>query len=76
MYLHTFYECIEKNVASRVRITVFCLRFAALVDEILQEVCLLEFASSIFTMCLPEYYCIVVRKYMLLISNEEFYDTY
>lgn len=35
-------------------------RFSVAVEEILQEVCLLEFVSSIFTMCLPEYYCIVV----------------
>lgn len=46
---------------SNLQAMTICFRFCALVNEILQEVCLLEFASSIFTMCLPEYYCIVVR---------------
>lgn len=46
---------------SNLQAMTICFRFCTLVNEILQEVCLLEFASSIFTMCLPEYYCIVVR---------------
>lgn len=50
------------------QVTTVYFRYSAVVEEILQEVCLLEFVSSVFTMCLPEYYCIVVRyKYMLLI---------
>ncbi|XP_032669637.1 odorant receptor 4-like isoform X2 [Odontomachus brunneus] len=50
---------INQRIATIVKSHVRVLRFAILVDEILQEVCLLEFASSIFTMCLPEYFCIV-----------------
>ncbi|XP_019699227.1 odorant receptor 4-like [Harpegnathos saltator] len=50
---------INQRIAIIVKSHVRVLRFAALVEEILQEVCLLEFASSIFTMCLPEYFCIV-----------------
>ncbi|XP_014476876.1 PREDICTED: odorant receptor 4-like [Dinoponera quadriceps] len=50
---------VNKRIAAIVKSHVRVLRFAALVDEILQEVCLLEFISSVFTMCLPEYFCIV-----------------
>jgi len=32
-----------------------------MVEEVLQEVCLVEFTSSVCTICLLEYYCIVVR---------------
>ncbi|KAL0117015.1 hypothetical protein PUN28_010111 [Cardiocondyla obscurior] len=34
-------------------------RFSAVVEEILQEVCLVEFSTSVCTICLLEYYCIV-----------------
>ncbi|XP_020295557.1 odorant receptor 4-like [Pseudomyrmex gracilis] len=50
---------VNQRVASIVKHHVRVLRFSAAVEDILQEVCLLEFASSVFTMCLPEYYCIV-----------------
>ncbi|KAF3054493.1 Odorant receptor 142 [Nylanderia fulva] len=50
---------VNQRIAVIVNGHVRILRFCAAVEEILQEVCLLEFASSIFTMCLPEYYCIV-----------------
>ncbi|XP_018312501.1 LOW QUALITY PROTEIN: uncharacterized protein [Mycetomoellerius zeteki] len=50
---------INQRIALIVKSHVRILRFSAAVEGILQEVCLLEFASSIFTMCLPEYYCIV-----------------
>ncbi|KAL6426527.1 hypothetical protein ACFW04_009152 [Cataglyphis niger] len=50
---------VNQRIAAIVSGHVRILRFCTLVNEILQEVCLLEFASSIFTMCLPEYYCIV-----------------
>ncbi|XP_039304866.1 odorant receptor 13a isoform X2 [Solenopsis invicta] len=50
---------VNQRIALIVKSHVRILRFSAAVEEILQEVCLLEFASSIFTMCLPEYYCIV-----------------
>lgn len=43
----------------KTRITSY--RFTAVVEEVLQEVCLVEFASSVCTICLLEYYCIVVR---------------
>ncbi|KYQ53662.1 Putative odorant receptor 13a, partial [Trachymyrmex zeteki] len=33
-------------------------RFGAKVEEVLQEVCLVEFTSSVCTICLLEYYCI------------------
>ncbi|XP_072747235.1 uncharacterized protein [Anoplolepis gracilipes] len=50
---------VNQRIAAIVNGHVRILRFCTAVEEILQEVCLLEFASSIFTMCLPEYYCIV-----------------
>ncbi|KAL6259085.1 hypothetical protein P5V15_009007 [Pogonomyrmex californicus] len=50
---------VNQRIAHIVKSHVRILRFSTAVEEILQEVCLLEFASSIFTMCLPEYYCIV-----------------
>ncbi|XP_036147230.1 odorant receptor 85b isoform X1 [Monomorium pharaonis] len=50
---------VNQRIALIVKSHVRILRFSAAVEEILQEVCLLEFTSSIFTMCLPEYYCIV-----------------
>ncbi|XP_025075344.1 uncharacterized protein LOC105431948 [Pogonomyrmex barbatus] len=50
---------VNQRIAHIVKSHVRILRFSAAVQEVLQEVCLLEFASSIFTMCLPEYYCIV-----------------
>jgi hypothetical protein len=36
-------------------------RFAAVVEEALQEICLVEFTSCVCTICLLEYFCIVVR---------------
>ncbi|XP_012214673.1 odorant receptor 4-like [Linepithema humile] len=50
---------VNQRIANIVKSHVQVLRFSVAVEEILQEVCLLEFVSSIFTMCLPEYYCIV-----------------
>ncbi|XP_018343963.1 PREDICTED: uncharacterized protein LOC108749643 [Trachymyrmex septentrionalis] len=50
---------VNQRIAVIIKSHVRILRFSAAVEGILQEVCLLEFASSIFTMCLPEYYCIV-----------------
>jgi len=38
-----------------------------MVEEVLQEVCLVEFTSSVCTICLLEYYCIVVRSNMYII---------
>ncbi|EZA52115.1 ObirOr5-L35 [Ooceraea biroi] len=50
---------VNQRIAAIVESHVRILRFSAAVRELLQELCLLEFASSVFTMCLPEYYCIV-----------------
>ncbi|CAD1472685.1 unnamed protein product, partial [Heterotrigona itama] len=35
------------------------LKFSALIDTVLQEVCFLEFFGTTFVICLLEYYCIV-----------------
>ncbi|XP_025986698.2 LOW QUALITY PROTEIN: odorant receptor 4 [Solenopsis invicta] len=50
---------IHQRIAVIVKDHVRIMRFAGVVEEILQEVCLVEFSSSVCTICLLEYYCIV-----------------
>ncbi|KAF3054496.1 Odorant receptor 102 [Nylanderia fulva] len=50
---------IHQRIAAVVQDHVRILRFAIVVEEVLQEVCLVEFTSSVCTICLLEYYCIV-----------------
>ncbi|XP_071641238.1 uncharacterized protein [Temnothorax longispinosus] len=50
---------IHQRIAVIVKDHVRVVRFSAVVEEILQEVCLVEFTSSVCTICLLEYYCIV-----------------
>ncbi|XP_050457366.1 odorant receptor 4-like [Cataglyphis hispanica] len=50
---------IHQRIASIVKDHVRIIRFAIVVEEVLQEVCLVELTSSVCTICLLEYYCIV-----------------
>ncbi|XP_011880384.1 PREDICTED: uncharacterized protein LOC105568918 [Vollenhovia emeryi] len=50
---------VNHRIATIVRNHVRVIRFAAVMEEVLQEVCLVEFTSSVCTICLLEYYCIV-----------------
>ncbi|XP_029660042.1 odorant receptor 43a-like isoform X1 [Formica exsecta] len=50
---------IHQRIASIVKDHVRVIRFAIVVEEVLQEVCLVELTSSVCTICLLEYYCIV-----------------
>ncbi|XP_067214136.1 odorant receptor 4-like [Linepithema humile] len=50
---------VQQRIAAIVKGHVRVIRFAAVIEEVLQEVCLVEFASSVCTICLLEYYCIV-----------------
>ncbi|XP_011644861.1 odorant receptor 43a-like isoform X1 [Pogonomyrmex barbatus] len=50
---------IHQRIAVIVKDHVRIIRFSTVVEEVLQEVCLVEFASSVCTICLLEYYCIV-----------------
>ncbi|KAL0117016.1 hypothetical protein PUN28_010111 [Cardiocondyla obscurior] len=50
---------IHQQIAVIVKDHVRVIRFSAVVEEILQEVCLVEFSTSVCTICLLEYYCIV-----------------
>ncbi|RLU16155.1 ObirOr5-L33 [Ooceraea biroi] len=50
---------IHQRIVAIVKRHVRVQRFAAVVEEMLQEVCLVEFASSVCTICLLEYYCIL-----------------
>ncbi|KAF3054494.1 Odorant receptor 068 [Nylanderia fulva] len=50
---------VHQQIAAIVKNHVQIIRFAATVEEILQEVCLVEFSSSVCTICLLEYYCIL-----------------
>ncbi|XP_039304862.1 odorant receptor 4 isoform X2 [Solenopsis invicta] len=50
---------IHQRIAVIVKDHVRIMRFSVVVEEILQEVCLVEFSSSVCTICLLEYYCIV-----------------
>ncbi|XP_028046089.1 odorant receptor 13a isoform X3 [Monomorium pharaonis] len=50
---------IHQRIAIIVKDHVRVMRFSAVIEEILQEVCLVEFSSSVCTICLLEYYCIV-----------------
>ncbi|EFN78907.1 hypothetical protein EAI_02320 [Harpegnathos saltator] len=52
---------VQQRIAAIVKGNVQIIRFAAVVEEVLQEVCLVEFTSSLCTICLLEYYCILVR---------------
>ncbi|XP_036147232.1 odorant receptor 43a [Monomorium pharaonis] len=53
---------VHRRIAAIVQNHVQIIRFAAVVEEVLQEVCLVEFTSSVCTICLLEYYCIVDWK--------------
>ncbi|XP_012063216.1 PREDICTED: odorant receptor 43a-like [Atta cephalotes] len=53
---------IHQRIAIIVKDHVRIVRFSAVVEEVLQEVCLVEFTSSVCTICLLEYYCIVDWK--------------
>ncbi|KAL0117013.1 hypothetical protein PUN28_010110 [Cardiocondyla obscurior] len=53
---------VHHRIAVIVKNHVRILRFATVVEEVLQEVCLVEFSSSVCTICLLEYYCIVDWK--------------
>ncbi|KAL6426529.1 hypothetical protein ACFW04_009154 [Cataglyphis niger] len=50
---------VHQRIAAIVKNHVRVIRFAAIVEEVLQEVCLVEFTSSVCTICLLEYYCIL-----------------
>ncbi|KAL6259087.1 hypothetical protein P5V15_009009 [Pogonomyrmex californicus] len=50
---------VHHRIATIVKNHIKVIRFAAVVEELLQEVCLVEFTSSLCTICLLEYYCIV-----------------
>ncbi|XP_019883388.2 odorant receptor 4-like [Camponotus floridanus] len=50
---------IHRRIAAIVKSHVRVVKFAAVVEEVLQEVCLVELSSSLCTICLLEYYCIV-----------------
>ncbi|XP_011257852.2 odorant receptor 4-like [Camponotus floridanus] len=50
---------IHQRIAAIVKDHVRVVRFTIVVEEVLQEVCLVEFISSICTICLLEYACIV-----------------
>ncbi|XP_011147999.2 odorant receptor 4-like [Harpegnathos saltator] len=50
---------VQQRIAAIVKGNVQIIRFAAVVEEVLQEVCLVEFTSSLCTICLLEYYCIL-----------------
>ncbi|XP_025158794.1 odorant receptor 4 isoform X2 [Harpegnathos saltator] len=50
---------VNQRIAFIVKSHVRVLRFSAFVEEILQEICFLEFISSLFTICLLEYFCMV-----------------
>ncbi|XP_025265297.1 odorant receptor 13a-like isoform X2 [Camponotus floridanus] len=50
---------VHQRIAAIVKNHVRVVRFAAVVEEVLQEVCLVEFSSSVCTICLLEYYCIL-----------------
>ncbi|XP_014476750.1 PREDICTED: uncharacterized protein LOC106745563 [Dinoponera quadriceps] len=50
---------VQLRIAAIVKSHVQVMRFAANVDEILQEVCLVDFTSSVCIICLLEYYCIL-----------------
>ncbi|EZA52116.1 hypothetical protein X777_09124 [Ooceraea biroi] len=50
---------IHQRIVAIVKRHVRVQRFAAVVEGMLQEVCLVEFASSVCTICLLEYYCIL-----------------
>ncbi|XP_071641225.1 odorant receptor 10-like isoform X1 [Temnothorax longispinosus] len=53
---------VHHRIAAIVKNHVRVIRFASVVEEVLQEVCLVEFSSSVCTICLLEYYCIVDWK--------------
>ncbi|KAH0951225.1 OrL18 [Eciton burchellii] len=53
---------VDQRIAVIIKSHVRILRFSAAIDNILQEICLLEIIGSVFTMCLPEYYCMVDWK--------------
>ncbi|XP_014476905.1 PREDICTED: uncharacterized protein LOC106745632 isoform X3 [Dinoponera quadriceps] len=69
---------IQQRIAAIVKSHVQVMRFAAVVEEVLQEICLVEFTSSLCTICLLEYYCILdwqandrvglLTYFMLLVS--------
>ncbi|KAK2583206.1 hypothetical protein KPH14_009226 [Odynerus spinipes] len=57
------------------------LRFSAVLEELLQEVCLIEFSGSTFMICLLEYYCIMdweqsntigLSTYVMLLTSLSF----
>ncbi|KAF3054495.1 Odorant receptor 091 [Nylanderia fulva] len=50
---------VHQRIAAIVKNHVRVVRFAAIVENVLQEVCLVEFSSSVCTICLLEYYCIL-----------------
>ncbi|XP_050457370.1 odorant receptor 4-like [Cataglyphis hispanica] len=50
---------VHRRIAAIVKSHVRVIRFAAVVEEILQEVCLVELSSSLCIICLLEYYCIM-----------------
>lgn len=59
LYRVRMYQAMYSSFLVQARVIYY--RFSAVVEEILQEVCLVEFTSSVCTICLLEYYCIVVR---------------
>ncbi|CAL1689220.1 unnamed protein product [Lasius platythorax] len=50
---------VHRRIAAIVKSHVRVIKFAAMVEEVLHEVCLVELTSSLCTICLLEYYCIV-----------------
>ncbi|XP_025986686.1 odorant receptor 43a-like isoform X1 [Solenopsis invicta] len=53
---------VHRRIAVIVQNHVQIIRFAATVEEVLQEACLIEFTSSICTICILEFLCIVDWK--------------
>ncbi|KAG7198543.1 hypothetical protein KM043_005910 [Ampulex compressa] len=63
---------ISIQIALLVQKHLSVLKFSAIVEEILREVCLVEFVGSTFMICLLEYYCLVDWE-----ANERFgFTTY
>ncbi|XP_032669635.1 uncharacterized protein LOC116843365 isoform X2 [Odontomachus brunneus] len=50
---------VQQRIAAIVKGHVQVTRYTAVVERVLQEVCLVEFTSSLCTICLLEYYCIL-----------------
>nr|UEN71195.1 olfactory receptor 12 [Gregopimpla kuwanae] len=72
---------VEERIAFIIRCHVRVLRFSAIIDEVLQEICLMEVGASTLIICMLEYYCmtewsnsesVAIVTYVVLLISECF----